>query len=318
MKTPTLAKKALVPEVVTKEDAVPDFMRADIGKQYGMEGLDNSDLSIPRLLLMQGLSKQKEQFSFLKSGDFFHGAHEVALTQPLLAVPILVDKRYLLWRPRDMGGGILARANDGRHWQPADQTFQVKLDKKDGGAQVTWKTAKTVKESGLAEWGTMDPNNPESPPAATLTYNILLAFPANPELSPAVLSLQRTGVKAAMNLNMKLRAQNRPTFQCVLRLSSFLDHAGTNDFYSVKTELAGLLCGVRKWRTEDKEPWRLGDQALYEQYKALFESVSAHGLDIKDEEDLQEENFSSSDIPESAGEYPNFDIPKSASEYPNY
>ena len=293
MKSPAIVKKPSQElDVIHDENHIPDFMQADIGQQYGMEGLDSSDMALPRIALMQGLSKEKEQFSFLKSGDFFHSAHEVALTQPLLAVAILIDKRYLLWRPRDMGGGILARANDAKHWVPANQEYHVKLDKKDGGANVVWRTAPTVKESGLAEWGTQDPNNPESPPAATLMYNLLLAFPANPELSPAVLSLSRTGIKAAQKLNMKLKSLNRPSFHSVIRISSFLDHSGTNDFYSINTELAGFLCSTRKWRADDKEPWTLGNEELYSKYKHLYESVSQTGLDIKDEEGLQSEEAS--------------------------
>jgi hypothetical protein len=295
MKTPVVSKgnseHKPLPAVIHDENHVPDFMRADIGHGLGLEALDGSDMALPRLLLMQGLSKEKEQFDFLKSGDFFHTAHEIILPQPILAVPILIDKRYLLWRPRDMGGGILARANDGKTWIPANQTFNVKLDKKDGGANVTWHTAETVDGSGLAEWGTMNPNDPDSPPAATLTYNILLAFPANPELSPAVLSLARTGIKPAQKLNMKLKALNRPSFHSVIRLSSFLDHSGTNDFYSIATEQAGFLCGTRKWRADDAEAWTLGDEALYLNYKALYEQLKRTGLDIKDEDSLQNDGI---------------------------
>ena len=291
MKSPATQKKVSQEVAVLEHDEnhVPDFMREDIGHQYGIDGLDSSDMALPRILCMQGLSKEKERFSFLKTGDLFHTAHECVIPQPVLTVAILIDKRYLLWRPRGMGGGILARANDGVHWTPANQEFHVKLDKKDGGGNVIWKTARTVKESGLAEWGTMDPENTESQPAATLTYNLLLAFPANPELTPAVLSLQRTGVKAAQKLNMKLKSINRPSFHSVMRLSTFLDHRGEDEFYSINTELAGFLCARRKWREEDEEPWQLGTEEMYINYKRLFEEVSKTGLDIKDEEGLQAE-----------------------------
>ena len=303
MKTQAVVKKNEV-ATIQDENFVPDFMRADIGQGLGLDALDGSDMALPRISLIQGLSKERERFSFLKSGDFFHTAHEKALPQNFLAVPILINKRYLLWKPRDAGGGLLARANDGKHWTPANHTFNVKLDKKDGGANVIWKTAPTVKESGLAEWGTMDPNNPESPPAATLVYNLLLAFPGNPEISPAILSLQRTGIKAAQKLNMKLKSLNRPSFHSVIRFSSFLDHAGTNDFYSVNTSLAGFLCSTRKWNEDDVEPWTLGNDEMYRSYKALYEQISASGFDIKDEEALQGEAATMDDDGE--GEGPKF------------
>ena len=71
-----------------------------------------------------------------------------------------------------------------------------------------------------------------------------------------------------------------------------MDHSGTNDFYSINTELAGFLCSTRKWRADDKEPWTLGNEELYSKYKHLYESVSQTGLDIKDEEGLQSEEAS--------------------------
>ena len=63
---------------------------------------------------------------------------------------ILVDQRYILWRPRWEGGGILARADDGVHWSPANASFTVKPVK---GVNKTaiWNTKRTVEESGLAK-----------------------------------------------------------------------------------------------------------------------------------------------------------------------
>ena len=297
MKMPATAKKQPTQEVAIKENNVvalnqdeniiPDYMKTDIGQHYGMEALDHSDMAIPRLKVIQGLSPEKEQFSFLKSGDYFHTAHEIVLDQPFLAVPILISKRYILWRPRNMGGGILARANDAKHWQPAGTVFNVKLDKNEGGTQVTWTTKTTVKESGLAEWGSSNPADDQSRPAATLMYNILLAFPEQPELSPAILTLQRTGIKPAQKLHLKLASLDRPIFQSIVRFTSFLDHSGENDFYNVNTELAGFLNTKRKWRIDDQEAWMLGSEELYKRYKALYEQVSETGLDVKDEESLQ-------------------------------
>src|SRR5208283_3848705 len=196
MKMPATAKKQPMQEVAIKENNVvalnpdeniiPDYMKADIGQHYGMESLDHSDMATPRLKVIQGMStKEKEQFSFLKEGDFFHTAHEMAIPQPFFAVPILIRKRFILWRPRDMGGGILARADDAKHWDQPDATFNVKLDKNEGGANVTWRTKSTVKESGLDKWGTSNPADKNSRPAATLTYDVLLTFPEAPEMSPA-------------------------------------------------------------------------------------------------------------------------------------
>jgi hypothetical protein len=290
-----LAKKAHIKmskEVVTLQDqeTLPDYLKADTGR-LGLENISNADVAIPRIKLMQGLSPEREKFSFLKSGDFFHSAHECAIPKPFLAVPIFINKRYLLWRPRSMQGGILARAIDGKHWQPANVAFNINLSAKEGGpASVTWTTKKTVTESGLAEWGSSNPNDVNSPPAATLMYNFLLAFPANPELSPAVLTFQRTQIKAAQQLNLKLLSAERPVFQMIVEFDSFLDHGGGNEFYSIKTNLKGFFGTVKKWRETDKESWMCGNKKQYEAYKALYETVSHEGLDIRDEDALQNDD----------------------------
>jgi len=290
---PATAKKPASQELVVREEpninlVVPDYIRADDGKNFGFEVLDNSDFAVPRLKIMQGLSPEKEQYSFLKNGAIFHSGQEIELPQPLLAVVVYVDKRYILWRPRDAGGGILARADDAKHWFPANESFTVRLDKKDGGATVTWTTKPTVLESGLADWGTQNPADSDSPPAATLMYNYLLAFPDNPKMLPAVLTLQRTAVKAAQRLNLKFRAMQRPTFQSVVRFRTFLDHAGANDFYSVNTELAGNIWDCKKWCETDVEPRQLDPNGkLYQDYRASYLQVAKEGLQIKDEEGLQ-------------------------------
>src|SRR5208282_239301 len=276
--------------VIETKEQIPDYLKHDLNKgNLGMETLGNQDMTVPRLKVMQGLSPEKERFSWLKNGDFFHTAHEIALPQPLLAVPIIINKRYILWRPRSQGGGILARANDGKTWMPSNTKFSVSLTAKEGGpANVVWETKKSVLESGLANWGTSNPNDPNSAPAATLMYNILLAFPANEGISPAVLTLQRTGEKVAKALHMKLRNTNRPIFQCVVRFTTFLDHGGGNEFYNVNTELAGIFGLKRLWCARDKEPWTFGSEEQYENYKALYETISREGLDVRDEEGLQE------------------------------
>lgn len=254
------------------EKNLPAHMQNDMG--MGKEGIGQEDMDIPRLKLMQGLSKELPLFDDLKAGMFFHTATEAMFDEPLRVVPILLDKQYILWRPLDDGGGILARASDGQHWQPSAGQFTVKLDKKDGGHTVTWKLARTVAESGLANWGTMNPGDTNSPPAATLMYNFLLAFPDEPDLMPAVLTFQRSSIKIGRKFMTKLRTVRTPLFGSVFKLSSFLDHNSTNkEFYNINIVGDGLV--------EDPE--------LYDMYRNLHLSLKDKGLHIKDVDSLQED-----------------------------
>lgn len=253
--------------------SLPAHMRDDAG--MGKENIGQADMDIPRLKLMQGLSKELTLYDGLKAGHFFHTATEAIFDEPIRVVPIFMDKQYILWRPLEDGGGILARAPDGVHWQPSSGTFKVKLDRKDGGGEAEWKMAPTVQESGLANWGTMNPRDSNSPPAATLMYNFLLAFPDDPDQLPAVLTFQRSSIKIGRKFMTKLKTVRTPLFGSVFTLSSFEDHNSANqDFFNINMVGAGVV--------EDRD--------LYQYYKDLHMSLADKGLNIRDVETLQDED----------------------------
>jgi hypothetical protein len=139
---------------------------------------------------------------------------------------------------------------------------------------VTWTLAKTVQESGLNVWGTLNPNDPNSPPAATEMYNFLLAFPDEPDLMPAVLSFQRSSIKIGRRFNTKLKTVRAPIFGTVWEFRATEDSNNRGQsFFNIDVHGAGLI----------------EDEAQYLQYRAMYETFSARGLAIKDIEGLQSE-----------------------------
>lgn len=253
-------------------DEMPDFMAEDKGR--GSENIGTDDISVPRIKLMQGTSPELVTFDELRQGEFWHTANEHNLGTKFLAVPVYRDKRYILWRPQDSGGGILARADDGKTWLPANAKFEVVLDSKQGGETVIWETKPTVEESGLAMWGSSNPKDPNSPPAATLMYNFVLAFPNNPGLAPAVLTFQRSTVKTARNLLGTMKTRQMPIFGQVYEFSSV--NATNKDgkaFKSIAPRLAGML----------------SDKNLYVAYRSMHESFVKAAVQIRDIETLQGE-----------------------------
>lgn len=263
-------KKLVKAEIESTQ--LPAHMLKDAGR--GVENIGNEDLEIPRLKLIQGTSPELDTYNDLRKGQFFHTAAEHIFGDEFRIVPLYIDKRYILWRPLEDGGGILARADDGVHWNPANREFEVKLDRKDGGHKVKWKTAKTVAESGLAAWGTMNPNDPDSAPAATLMYSFVVAFPDHPELLPAVLTFQRSSIKHGRRFLTKLKTIRAPIFGCVFKIGAFSDsNASNQEFANINVTGAGFVT----------------DEALYNEYKGLHESFSAKGIQIKDLDSAQEE-----------------------------
>jgi hypothetical protein len=270
--TPAVRQPARQQVAPRDDEQLPAFMRDDA--QMGKENISRDDLETPRLKLMQGLSKELQAYNDLRPGVFFHSAAEHIFDGEFTAVPVYMDKRYILWRPLDSGGGILARADDGVHWSPSSGKFEVTLDKKDGGHKVVWEVAPTVLESGLSQWGTQYPGDSNSPPAATLMYNFVLAFPDFPDMMPAVLSFQRSSIKSVRRFLTKLKVAQGPLFSRKYTFSPFVDHNGAGkEFYNINVSGAGLV--------EDEDE--------YLRYKALHESFADKGLTVKEEEELQAE-----------------------------
>lgn len=254
--------------------AMPDFMRQQAGR--GLESLGAGDYEVPRLKLLQAISPEVIEGGF-KPGQFYNTVLEEALDGPISCVPLYVSKAYILWRPRppiDMGG-MIARADDGVHWSPPSGEFDVKVDKR--GTTVKWKMAPTVAASGLAEWGSFDPNDPKSPPAATQMINVAMWMREYPELSPVVMTFQRGSIRAGRKFIGKLKMSTAPIYGRIFNVSSFDDKNSNGDSYkNFRLEGAGFV----------------QDGAEFRQYESAYEMFAKLGLKVRDMEGLQDDNSS--------------------------
>jgi hypothetical protein len=140
---------------------------AFVQQHAGLGRLGVGDVEIPRLKLLQSSSPELTEFNNAKQGEFWHSLIDVSFGSTVRICPTYIDWRFILWRPREAGGGILARADDGKHWTPADTEFTFKLK---NGLEVKWRTARTVTASRLDKRGSYNPSDPKSPPAATRIY----------------------------------------------------------------------------------------------------------------------------------------------------
>lgn len=264
---PKKEEKALVRQEKGGALELPEHMKGLAGA--GTEALTPADMEVPRIKLLQGLSPEVQEGGF-KANVFYHTVADDELGTEVAIVPVYVDQSYMLWRPRKSGGGILARALDGIHWNPPSGSFDVKLDT---GKTVTWKLAPTVAKSNLAEWGSSDPSDPNSPPAATRMYNIVVMLPdLPPEFSPAVITLQRSAIKVARKFIGKLKITNAPSFGQRFIMSGFKDNSPAGEFYNFKFTADGLVL----------------DPEEFAKYKDMYEFFKKEGLKIKDVEGLQE------------------------------
>lgn len=257
-------------EVVQTQTQLPAHLQQYVGHNTGMDQIGQDDIATPRLILLQGLSPQLEEDQSLRAGQFFHSGAEEGLPSEIEVIPLHVAKSYTLWRPRPEGG-ILARSRDGILWDRTGRWDDVKILK--GTKTVTW-TIRTenVDKSRLAEWGTYDPDNPDSPPAATLSYNMPVLVVGHENLGPVVLSMQRSQIKVAKKLMGRLKLQTIPICGLTMPLSSWKDSGPEGPFFNIRFGKFGYV----------------QDEKVFNSAKELFDMFAEKGVNVKDEEQPDE------------------------------
>lgn len=205
-----VATKPKSTEVKAEADGVPSYLQnyeAPLGEDIGSE-----DIVLPRVRLLHGTSEVVEQFDKAMPGTFWHTGIDDTLGDSFEFVVAAFKKRYMLLAPREDGQGVLAVASDGKTW---DRTGEWEVSQKGVNGKIRWTIAHTdVQRSGLDQYGTWNPSDPNSPPAATMFYDYLLVLPKYPDASPVLMSLFRTGIrKAKQGINQKVvfaRKKGRP------------------------------------------------------------------------------------------------------------
>lgn len=208
-------------------------MQQDAASRAGKENIARDDMVIPRVALMQAVSPQVLEAQ-AENGNFFHTVSEEDIGDRLDRLVILHHaKRYTLWNPRHAGGGVLARASDGKHW---DQDFDVEFPpSKDNLKKKVRYTAKkgdpVGRDVGYGRWGTMDPDNEDSPPAATLTHVLTCVDLDRVGMGPFVVLLQRSAEPVAKMLLSKVSIDPAPIFGQVYSMGSKVQpNAAGQDF----------------------------------------------------------------------------------------
>lgn len=106
--------------LVKNEDKVVVMPNTDADYEHlagaGMENVKATDIIIPRVTILQGLSPQlnKQKAEYIKgaeAGQFVEVGINKILGEKFLFVPVYYSKRYLEWHPRASGKG-LARIHD--------------------------------------------------------------------------------------------------------------------------------------------------------------------------------------------------------------
>jgi len=219
---------------------IPDYLKSE--KSTGLETLGAGDFKVPRIKLLHPLSPEIQEFQGQAiPGEFWHEGANRSIGKEFIFVPINAGKRVILWKPRDDGGGMLAFSRDAVNWASGgDKTFEVMLDRK-SKKRVKWQTGKNVPYSKLLEWGSSNPEDDQSPPAATLTYEYLCYLPRFPELSPCLYGVFKTALPAGKQLNSSLLMLRKPTASVAVKCWSVETSNGTDTYLTPKFQTMGFV-----------------------------------------------------------------------------
>ena len=187
-------------DLTEKESNVPAWMRAkSTGAVIGNLGAE--DIKPPEVKLLQATSPEAAEQPGAKAGEFWLTGQNINLGPEIMGTPIILKRSFIIWNPTKSLDfkGPLATASDAIHWDIPNQTFEIKYP--NNPTLYTWKTKRTVAESGLDKFGSSRPEDPRSTPAASETYQILWAFrlpDGRPQLG--VITNSRTGIKPVREL----------------------------------------------------------------------------------------------------------------------
>ncbi len=203
-----------LPESFVPFTDLPDHLKDE--NATGIKGLDSSDFKLPRIKLLQALSPEVRAYPGIAiPGHFWHTGSNTSLGSDFKFVPATASKRVILWSSRNNGAKLIAFSQDGRNWTSGgNQKHQINV--KGVPNPVTIATGKDVASSRLLEWGSSNPSDPKSSPAATLIYEYLVYLPDYPSLSPCMLGMYRTAIDNAKKLNTSLLQMRKPIYSVVV------------------------------------------------------------------------------------------------------
>lgn len=180
---------------------VPEHIRGSAGR--GSENVETQDLIIPRIELVQALSKCLEEggaeyIEGAKPGMFYNSVTRELYGHQVIVCPVFFKKQFLAWRDRKKGGGF-------------------------GGAFDTAAEChdRISQEEHIDEWE----------PIETAQQILLVVNPDTHETSEAVLSCARTKQKVSRQWNSLIRVNGFDRFSRIYELFGVDETNSQNQTY---------------------------------------------------------------------------------------
>lgn len=170
----------------------------DIQQMYG--GMEQEDITIPRIVILQGLSPEVTEGKG-SPGQFYIKGFERNLGKgPIELLVVMRSKSRIRWRDLKLGGGQLCSSTD------------AKLGQGDPGGEC--------EKCQYSAWVGQD-----GKPGCDLYQNVIVVLRQDADWIPMALSGNRTKLKPIKNLNSLLMLEmtkNRPMFAKSYNLESMM------------------------------------------------------------------------------------------------
>lgn len=261
-----------------------DFLSPTAPEGYdgkGQEDITTDDILIPRIKLAQALTPEVVEKK-ANEGDLIHNITGEVLCpagERLLFIPILYTKEFIIWRERETGGGIIARARrviDGDkiryRW---DKPYTEQRDKIGGKVEIKYNLKKYTtnimagvddETDDLACW--KDEGGERIAPHAQMTHNYLIVLPTR-DMELIALSLSRTSAKKGDQLNTMLKMGGRSIFTRVFEASTYMDQSDQYRFANWIFSPAGFVAQEKTQMLQDLE--KLHDDFKQSNFQIILE-----------------------------------------------
>jgi hypothetical protein len=212
----------------------------------GLEDADRDDYVMPRVQIAQALSPELQPdhanyIDGLKAGEMFNTVTREVYGRELMVIPVLFTKSRILFKPREVGGGIRCLSMNGLN----------------GGTESP--TCETCKYS---QWGSGKDGQGIACTEIKNYPSMLLREDGGLDL--ASVTMKSSQVKVSKRWNMLIRLTRKDAFANVYRLKTVKEKGAKGDYYNYNVELAGMPTNV----------------AQYTEAAAIYESLKSKTVHI--------------------------------------
>lgn len=206
-------KKNEVAQAETGAEQLPAFLQGHMNDNRGSEEVEANDLVIPRIELVQGLSKARKKsdpayIEGAEEGMLYNNVTRELYGDSIKVCPVLFRKEWLLWRDSDLGGGF-------------------------GGAYASSEEAEAAKadQEKPEEWEVVDTNQ-----------HFVILMKEDGMREEAVISMAKTKAKCSRLWNSLVRINGGPRFSRFYQLQGIAEQNNKGqDYHSLQVKNIGFV-----------------------------------------------------------------------------